>query len=106
MIEAPTDPVQDLIDKASYLGKRLALSLLNEDVIILPRDMSSQPNEIMALGIVYEKLESEVPNNSLRAVAQQLSHCIQCTRKQLTPWLLNQQINALKRRVADKRLTV
>ena len=68
-VEVYEDPVQEIFDKAVILGKRIALNLMDEVVIILPRDMSSQPNEIMALGIVYEKLESEVPNNSLRAVA-------------------------------------
>ena len=106
MIDAPTDPVQDLINNASFWGKKLALSIMNEDVIILPRDMSNQPNEIVALGIVYETLESEPEPNSLRWAATQLSRSIERTRRQLLPWLLKQQIDALKRRVADQRLAV
>ncbi|TFD15494.1 hypothetical protein E3T26_06850 [Cryobacterium sp. TMT1-21] len=105
MIDTPTDPIQDLINNASFWGKKLALSIMNEDVIILPRDMTNQPNEIVALGIVYETLESD-PINSPQWIAQQLSRCIQRTRKQLLPWLLNKQVLALRRRVADQRLAV
>ena len=105
-MEVYDDPVQEIFDKAVILGKRIALNLMDEVVIILPRDMSNQPNEIVALGIVYETLESEPEPNSLRWAATQLSRSIERTRRQLLPWLLKQQIDALKRRVADQRLAV
>jgi hypothetical protein len=89
MTEIPNDPVQDLINKATFWGKKIGLSLINEDVIILPRDKDN-PNEIVAIGIGYEHLESD-PTNSPRWIAQQLSLCIQSTRKQVSPWLLNKR---------------
>lgn len=102
MTEIPTDPVQDIIDKTVHLGKKIALQMMDENVIILPRDVNN-PNEIVALGISYETLESD-PINSPPWIAKQLSRCVQRTRKQLSPWLLNKQLSVLRRRVAGTRL--
>lgn len=59
MVEIPDDPVQIIIDKAIVLGKRIALSLLNESEIMNFGNMSNQPNEIELQGINYEWLPKE-----------------------------------------------
>jgi len=53
------DPVQDIIDFTRYWWKRLLLSFMNEEFIVIPGDPMKIANNIEPLTIYFERLESE-----------------------------------------------
>jgi hypothetical protein len=65
------DPVQELIDKATYWWNRIVLSLKNEDDILIGGEsMKINPSIGEPFTIHFERLESEP--SPRRKVAQQL----------------------------------
>ena len=101
MITTPTDPVQDILDKAAVLRREIALLIVDESAIIA--EGMDIPNQIVTTELAYESLESEPDPNKLRHVARQLSRSIERTHKQLDPWLLAQRLKQLKK-MAGTRL--
>lgn len=106
MIEIPEDPVQVWINRVHTF----ALTLMDENLII-SGGMRTHPNEIMAIGILYEDHENQaaIDRSWKKYVARQLSQVSEsliCTHKRLLPWLASQLIKQLRRetsRPASKR---
>lgn len=97
-LQIPEDPIDVLIHRLKEGSRRLALTLMDEDLIIGAGNMSD-PNDIVKKRFHYETLESEPDPNRLRGVARQLSRLNERTHRQLDPWLVSQKLRQLRKTV-------
>jgi hypothetical protein len=104
-IEIPTDPVQDLIDKATFWRREIALFIVDEDAII-KEGMEDIPNQIVTAELAYESLESEPDPNKLRGIARQLDDLKRETHMRALRSLSPRKLQRMAERKTGKRLVV